>query len=133
MKRLIRKTAVKTVTVEQLFKEKYPQGTITKKKGSYWITFNPNEKTYTYKASNNIDLIKKLKLSNANLMYQYDYNTYMEELNNQQQKLENLQNGVREENPFFDDEDTDIEQQKEYCQKEIDHFTQKLDNAVIVQ
>lgn len=121
-------------TIEKLFKQKNPNGSIWKDKAKdkYNICFTSGGKCYTYKVDNHKDLVNKLKLD-IKFIYQYEYDSYIKQITEAQEQIK--QGYYIDNTGFFSDTTTvitytlnDIKNKK----INIAAWQGKLENAITV-
>lgn len=115
--------------VEKLFLEKNPEGKIYQKDNKTCVVFKPETKVYEYQTQNNLELIKKLNLTNDNIIYTHDYTAFEKHIKELEEKIEK---GYTE--SFFEESGiyTYNEKELENMQIELKWLQEKAENAILI-
>ena len=85
----MKKSKIETEKGIKLFQKKYPTGGywFDEEQGRFNVYFKEGGKVYGYRATNTLQLIRKLKIVNENVMYNKDYKQLQNSIEKQKKSI----------------------------------------------
>lgn len=115
--------------VKDLFFIKHPNGNIWQDESKTHVTFIPGGFVYDYNTRNNINIVKKLQLTDKNLMYEHEYKVILNKIS----EIKNILDANIFDDCFVTGEVRELtELEKDRYLNELDRFQLKIKDCYVI-